>query len=75
MTPKLSLVVPCFNESATLERCVARILAIASPTLPLEIVIVDDASRDDSLARARSLAARAARRSPRHPAVARRPHR
>ncbi|MFO0687454.1 MAG: glycosyltransferase [Myxococcota bacterium] len=58
MTPKLSLVVPCFNESATLERCVARILAIASPTLPLEIVIVDDASRDDSLAIARGLAAR-----------------
>lgn len=58
MTPKLSLVVPCFNESATLERCVARILAIASPSLPLEIVIVDDASRDDSLAIARGLAAR-----------------
>ncbi|MBY0399194.1 bifunctional glycosyltransferase family 2/GtrA family protein [Myxococcota bacterium] len=58
MTPKLSLVVPCFNESATLERCVERILAIASPALPLEIVIVDDASRDDSLALARGLAAR-----------------
>lgn len=58
MTPKLSLVVPCFNESATLERCVARILAIASPSLPLEIVIVDDASRDDSLAIARRLEAR-----------------
>lgn len=56
--PKLSLVVPCFNESATLEACVARILAIASPTLPIEIVIVDDASRDDSLMRARSLASR-----------------
>ncbi|MBK7947558.1 MAG: bifunctional glycosyltransferase family 2/GtrA family protein [Deltaproteobacteria bacterium] len=58
MTPKLSLVVPCFNESATLERCVARILAIATPSLPLEIVIVDDASRDDSLAIARGLEAR-----------------
>jgi len=58
MPPKLSLVVPCFNESATLERCVARILAIASPALELEILIVDDASRDDSLAIARSLAAR-----------------
>ncbi len=58
MTPKLSLVVPCYNESATLETCVARILAIASPELTLEIVIVDDASSDDSLARAHSLAAR-----------------
>ena len=58
MIPKLSLVVPCFNESATLERCVERVLAIASETLALEIVIVDDASRDDSLARARGLAER-----------------
>ena len=58
MTPKLSLVVPCYNESATLEACVARILAIASADLTLEIVIVDDASSDDSLDRARRLAAR-----------------
>ena len=58
MIPKLSLVVPCYNESATLERCVERVLAIATPDLPIEVVIVDDASRDDSLVRARELAAR-----------------
>ncbi|MEZ4330511.1 MAG: glycosyltransferase family 2 protein [Myxococcota bacterium] len=58
MTPKLSLVVPCFNETATLETCVSRVLAIASPKLAVEIVIVDDASQDDSLARARDLAKR-----------------
>jgi putative flippase GtrA len=52
----LSVVIPCYNESATLEACVARVLAIASPDLALEIVIVDDASDDDSLSRARALA-------------------
>ncbi len=56
MTPTLSLVVPCYNEAATLEVCIARILAIATPTRRLEIVVVDDASTDDSLARARALA-------------------
>ena len=58
MTPILSVVIPCYNESATLEACVARVRAIASPLRPLEIVIVDDASLDDSLARARALATR-----------------
>lgn len=57
MIPTLSVVIPCFNESATLDACVARVRAIASPDRSLEIVIVDDASRDDSLARARALAA------------------
>lgn len=57
MNPTLSLVVPCYNEAATLEVCIARILAIATPARPLEIVVVDDASTDDSLARALALAA------------------
>ncbi len=58
MTPTLSVVIPCYNESATLETCVDRVRAIASPERALEIVIVDDASRDDSLVRAQALAAR-----------------
>lgn len=56
MSTTLSVVIPCYNESATLDACVARVLAIASADLALEIVIVDDASSDDSLARARALA-------------------
>jgi len=58
VTTTLSVVIPCYNETATLETCVARLRAIASASLALEIVIVDDASTDDSLAKARALATR-----------------
>jgi len=54
----LSVVIPCYNEMATLAQCVARVRAIASEDLALEIVIVDDASTDDSLATAGDLADR-----------------
>jgi dolichol-phosphate mannosyltransferase len=54
----LSVVIPCYNETATLENCVERVRAIASNDLALEIVIVNDASTDDSLEKAQSLAAR-----------------
>ncbi|MAG31692.1 MAG: glycosyl transferase, partial [Deltaproteobacteria bacterium] len=58
MTAKLSVVIPCYNETDTLEACVARVLDIASDQLELELVIVDDASKDDSLVKAHALAAR-----------------
>jgi dolichol-phosphate mannosyltransferase len=51
----LSLVVPCYEEEATLERCVERVLKLKSETLHLEIIIVDDCSKDRSLEVARSL--------------------
>ncbi len=44
----LSVVIPCFNESATLKACVEQVLCIADETLSLEIIIVDDHSTDDS---------------------------
>ena len=44
----LSVVIPCFNESATLKACVEQVLQIADENLSLEIIIVDDASTDDS---------------------------
>ena len=43
--PKLSIVIPAYNEEHTLVRCVERVLAIAAADLELEILIVDDASR------------------------------
>ncbi|MFP6655409.1 MAG: glycosyltransferase family 2 protein, partial [Myxococcota bacterium] len=58
MKTTLSVVIPCFDESNTLESCVRRVLAIASHELSLEIVIVDDHSRDDSLLKANALAER-----------------
>lgn len=52
----LSAVIPCFNEEATLESLVSRVLAADTCGLALEIVIVDDASRDRSLEIAEALA-------------------
>lgn len=56
MTTKLSIVIPCYNETETLDQCIERVRSIANDALDLEIVIVDDASSDDSLARAQALA-------------------
>jgi dolichol-phosphate mannosyltransferase len=54
---KLSVIIPCYNEEATLEKCVKRVLAIQHASLHLEVIIVDDASRDGSLDIAYRLAA------------------
>lgn len=48
MSTKLSLIVPCYNEELTLRSIVERVLKIQKDDLKLEIVIVDDCSRDDS---------------------------
>lgn len=53
----LTVVIPCFDEGGTLERCVERVLALQGDDLGVEILVVDDASRDQSLAIARALAA------------------
>ena len=45
---KLSIVIPCYIEEKTLEECVDRVVAIADDTLNLEIIIVDDCSKDRS---------------------------
>ncbi|MBF0423894.1 MAG: bifunctional glycosyltransferase family 2/GtrA family protein [Magnetococcales bacterium] len=54
---KLSVVIPCYNEAKTLTQCVHRVLAIAEADLELEIIIVDDASVDESLSMAQELEA------------------
>jgi dolichol-phosphate mannosyltransferase len=58
MREKLSIIVPCYNEEKTLERCVDRVLAIQDASLELEIIIVDDCSQDKSLEAARRLFSR-----------------
>lgn len=50
---RLSIIIPCFNESATIVEIVNRILQVKLP-LEKEIVIVDDASTDDTSAILRS---------------------
>ena len=54
--PILSIVIPCFNEEKTLVAGVDRVRAIATPDFRLEIIIVDDCSRDASLGIASELA-------------------
>lgn len=44
----LSIIIPCFNEEATLRACIERVRGIANGELSLEIIIVDDASSDGS---------------------------
>lgn len=55
---KLSVVIPCYNEEATLEIVVGRVLAADRCGLELEVVIVDDGSRDRSLEVMKELAAK-----------------
>jgi glycosyltransferase involved in cell wall biosynthesis len=55
---KLTVVIPCYNEEKTLEGCVQSVLAIADNLLTLEIIVVDDCSKDKSLEVARALATR-----------------
>ena len=52
----LSVVVPCYNEEATLGACIQRLLAIEDAHLKLEVIIVDDCSKDKSIVIAKKLA-------------------
>ena len=53
----LSVVVPCFNEEATLPPAHARLLAVLEgiPEIEFELIYVDDGSRDQTLAVSRRL--------------------
>ena len=46
--PTLSLIVPCYNEERTLTVCVERILGLKEQGIDLEVIIVDDCSKDNS---------------------------
>ncbi|HEY4527092.1 MAG TPA: bifunctional glycosyltransferase family 2/GtrA family protein [Candidatus Paceibacterota bacterium] len=45
---KLSIIIPCYNESATLGGIVEQLNALALPEWEREIIIVDDGSIDDT---------------------------
>ncbi len=47
MSRKLSVIIPTYNEAATLEEILDRVLEVP---LNLEVIVVDDGSADDSLA-------------------------
>lgn len=48
--PDVAVVVPCYNEEATVARTVATLLALDYPIEKLELVLVDDGSRDGTSA-------------------------
>lgn len=54
---KLSVVVPCFNESETLSDVVKSVLTLASEQLAVEVLVIDDCSTDESLEVAEKLCA------------------
>jgi hypothetical protein len=56
--PKLSVVVPAYNEERSLALCIERVIAIADPETQLEVLVVDDASKDRTLQVAEELSRR-----------------
>ena len=49
-TPRLSLVMPCYNEEAIVAQTVRRLLQeFERAEIPVEIITVDNGSRDDTL--------------------------
>lgn len=54
--PQLSIVIPVFNGGSTLEACLRALLCAAGPSR--EIIMVDDASQDNSVKIARELGIR-----------------
>lgn len=53
---KLTLVIPVYNEEKTLQKCVDRVIAITDESLELELILVDDCSKDSSYTIAMELA-------------------
>lgn len=47
-TPKVAMIVPCWNEEATIEQNVKSLLELDYPTDKLEIIVVNDGSTDRS---------------------------
>lgn len=52
--PTVSVIVPSYNESAGIEATVTSLLALDYPKELLDIIVVDDGSTDDTLAKARA---------------------
>ncbi len=52
----LTVVIPCFNEEATIDALVGKVLDVDTSGLSLEVIIVDDASQDRSWEKAEALA-------------------
>lgn len=60
MKPTVSIIIPAYNAGPWIEATLAS--ALVQTAAPVEIIVIDDGSRDDTLARARRTAAAAAGR-------------
>jgi len=69
-SPLVSVVVIGRNEGARLTRCLQSVQTMHDPGGSVEIIYVDSASRDDSVARARELGARVIEVVPERPSAA-----
>jgi cellulose synthase/poly-beta-1,6-N-acetylglucosamine synthase-like glycosyltransferase len=56
--PTVSMLVPCFNEERTLAKTIESLLSLQYPKDKLEIVVIDDGSRDSTAAIGQAYAAR-----------------
>src|SRR3989344_6827259 len=54
--PSVSMLVPCFNEEATLAATIDSLLALEYPSDKLEVVVIDDGSKDTTAQIARAYA-------------------
>ena len=45
---KLSIIIPAYNEQTTIEAIIRRVQAVNLGAVTKEILVVDDASRDDT---------------------------
>ncbi len=55
-TPRVSVIVPCFNEQDNIQHCVDQIMKVFwAAQIPYEVLVVNDGSTDDTLKRAHSL--------------------
>lgn len=46
----LSVIMPCFNEEATIEVIIGKVLAAKTDEMEIELIVVDDGSADNSVA-------------------------
>jgi len=46
--PKLSLIVPVYNEEATIDELRARLLPVLEPLGTFEVILINDGSKDRS---------------------------
>lgn len=55
---RISVIIPCYNVSSLIGRCLDSVLAQTFPVRDMEIILVDDASTDETLSRLKEYEAR-----------------